>query len=90
MTTKSSPVQKLKVQAEKIAALLKDADRGAPMSIGHAKKIAAARNNPTFKTGVVMDDKVLTIEMSWELIRETDEAALVEYIVLQMQEAVVQ
>lgn len=75
MTTKNSPVKALKAQAAKIAAHLKGNENG-----------AASRVKPTFKAGVVMDDKVITIEMTWNLIRATEEAALAEYILGLMQE----
>lgn len=87
MTTKSSPIQVLKAQADKIAAMLKAAERGEKIDVRFAAKIEAARTKPTFKAGVVMDDKVIVLEMPWTLINATSEAALSQYIVDQMQEA---
>lgn len=36
------------------------------------------------KFGVVMDDKVITLEIAWDTIRATSEAGLAEYIMKQM------
>lgn len=36
---------------------------------------------------MVMDDKVLEVEMSWATIKATSEAGISEYIVRQMREA---
>lgn len=87
MTTKHSPLRQLRAQADKIAAMLKAAERGEKIDVRFAQKIDEARAKPAFKAGIVMDDKVLTIEMPWTLIRDTSEAALAQYIVDQMREA---
>ena len=77
MTTKSLPRSQLKAQADKIAKALKN-----PLT----PQMRAARQKPNFKAGIVMDDKVLTLEMPWSLVDSTEEAALSEYIVGLMQE----
>lgn len=77
MTTKNSPYAKLKAQADKIAAILKH-----PKARSQSKRPDA----PTVNVGIVMDDKVIRIDMAWTLIAETEEAALAEYIMRQMQE----
>jgi hypothetical protein len=77
MTTKASPYRVLKAQADKIASALKAP--GARARSKHPLK-------ETVKVGIVMDDKVITLEMSWGLIAETTEPALAEYIVDQMRE----
>lgn len=87
MTTKHSPLSALKAQAEKIAAVLKAAERGEKIDIRFAEKIEAARAKECFKIGIVMDDKVITIEMPWATIRDTSERGISEYIVRQMKEA---
>jgi hypothetical protein len=87
MTTKSSPIQQLRAQADKIAATLKTAERGGKVDARFAEKIAAARANPTFKVGVVMDDKVFTLELPWTKIAETTERELSRFILNLMQEA---
>lgn len=79
MTTKNSPPRTLKAQADRIAAVLKQAEKG--------NRIPRQTNAPSVVFGVVMDDKVLKVTMLWSLIAETDEAALSEYILGQMSEA---
>ena len=88
MTTSRSPLRVLKVQADKIAATIKAAERGEKIAdVRFAEKIEAARSKESFKTGIVMDDKLITIEMTWALIRATSEAGLSEYILKQMRGA---
>jgi hypothetical protein len=87
MTTKSSSLKALKAQADKIASVLKAAERGESVDTRFAEKIAAARNKESFKFGVVMDDKIVSVEMPWATVRETDEAGLSEWIVRQMRES---
>ena len=87
MTTRHSPLSQLKAQADKIAMTIKAAERGEKVAVRFAEKIEAARAKESFKVGIVMDDKVITIEMPWATIRETSEAGLSEYIVRQMREA---
>lgn len=86
MTTKHSPLSALKAQADKIAATLKAAERGEKIDGQFAEKIAAARKQDSFKVGIVMDDKVITIDMPWATIRSTGEVGLSEYILRQMRE----
>ena len=52
-----------------------------------AGKIEAARGKNSFKVGIVMDDKIITIEMPWTTIRSANETGLAEYILNQMREA---
>lgn len=87
MTTKNSPIHVLKAQADKIAATLKAAERGDKIDVRFAEKITEARARGFFKVGVVMDDKVITIDMPWATIRDTDQAGIAEYILGQMREA---
>lgn len=86
MTTKHSPLSALKAQADKIAAMIKAAERGEQIDARFAEKLAAARAKESFKVGIVMDDKVITIEMPWSTIRDTNECGLAEYILKQMRE----
>jgi len=86
MTTKHSPLSALKAQADKIATTLKAAERGHKVDARFAEKINAARANPSLKVGIVMDDKVITIDLPWSVIRTTSLAELSEYIVKQMRE----
>lgn len=87
MTTKHSPLSKLKAQADQIAARLKAFERGEPIDIRFAEKLEAARAKDSFKVGIVMDDKIITIEMPWATMRGTNEVGLAEYILNQMREA---
>lgn len=86
MTTKHSPLRVLKAQAEKIAETLKRAERGEKIDVRFAEKIDAARSKDSFKVGIVMDDKVITIEIPWATIRSTSEVGMAEYILNQMRE----
>lgn len=87
MSTAQSPRRVLKAQADKIAGSLKAAESGKSIANDPSGKIAAARSRPTVTFGVVMDDKVLKIEMAWTTIHHTTEAGIAEYILGQMQEA---
>lgn len=85
MTTSHSPLSALKAQADKIASTLKAAERGEKIHPVVAAKLAAARGKESIKIGVAMDDKLITINISWAKIRDADEAGLSEWIVQQMQ-----
>lgn len=87
MTTSQSPLSVLKAQADAIAKTIKSAERGEKVDVRFAEKIEAARDKESFKVGIVMDDKVITIEMPWATIRKTSEVGLAEYILRQMREA---
>jgi hypothetical protein len=87
MTTKHSPLIELKAQANRIAATLKAAERGDRIDVRFAQKIAEARAKESFNVAVVMDDKVITIDMPWATIRSTPEAGLAEWILDQMRQA---
>lgn len=87
MTTAQSPLRVLKAQADKIAATLKAAERGEKIDVRFAEKIEAARATDKLTVGVVMDDKLIKIEMPWATIKETSEVGLAEYILNQMRES---
>lgn len=87
MTTKHSSPSVLRAQADKIAATLRAAERGEKIDAWSADKIAEARGKEWFKIGIVMDDKVITIDMPWSLIRGSTESGIAEYILKQMSEA---
>lgn len=87
MTTRHSPIAALKKQADAMAAMIKKAERGERVDVRFAEKVAAARRGPTFKVGIVMDDKVITLDLPWTTISTTSEVGLSEYIVQQMREA---
>ncbi|TXH45615.1 MAG: hypothetical protein E6Q97_31185 [Desulfurellales bacterium] len=80
MTTKNSPLRQLKAQADAIAASIKAVERGdLPAKPGSEDK-------PSLKFGVVMDDKVITIEIGRAAIKASSEAGLSEYILRLMRE----
>lgn len=87
MTTAHSPLRVLKAQADNIAKIVKAVERGENPIEDRGGKIAAARNRKSVKFGVVMDDKVLSIEMPWTTIRDTSEVGIAEYILNHMREA---
>jgi hypothetical protein len=86
MTTSHSPLRALKAQADKIAAMLKAVDRGENIYVRYAEKIEAMRGKESIKFSVIMDDndKVVTVDMPWAILRETNEVGLAEYILKQM------
>lgn len=87
MTTKDSPLEDLKAQADNIATMLKNAEAGVfPQHIPNIKKVMEARSNPTIKVGIVMDDKVLAPELEWATIRGMSHHELSRWIVRQMRE----
>ena len=86
MTTKNSPLRVLKQQSDTIASVLKAVERGEKVGGPFAAKVEAARSLPSFKVGIAMDDKFITLEIAWETIRETSQVGLAEYILNQMKE----
>jgi len=84
MTTSASPLAKIKEQADKIAAIMKAVSRGEKVAADPAGKIAASIAKGVVKFGIVMDDKVITVEMPWQTIREENEAGISEWIVAYM------
>lgn len=87
MTTARSPLSQLKAQADKIAAMLKAFERGETIDVRFAEKIAAARDKESITFAVVMDDKVLKIEMPWRKVRGISEVGIAEWILRHMREA---
>jgi len=87
MTTARSPLRVLKSQADNIAKIVKAIERGENPTEDRGGKLAAARNRDSVKFGVVMDDKILTIDMPWVTIRETSEVGIAEYILKHMRES---
>lgn len=86
MTTARSPLPVLKAQADKIAVQLKAASEGKQIAHDPAGKIAAALATESVKFAVVMDDKILKIEMPWATIRTTTEAGIADFILDRMRE----
>jgi hypothetical protein len=86
MTTAHSPLRVLRNQADRMAMMLKAAERGEHIP-GDNGKLAAARAKDSVKFVVAMDDKWISIDMPWSTIRETSECGISEYILNQMREA---
>ncbi|KAB2937394.1 hypothetical protein [Hyphomicrobium sp.] len=86
MSTARSPLRKLKAEADNIAARLKALARGEVDVSDPAGKVAAARAKESITFGVVMDDKILKIEMPWATIRELSEAGISAWILKHMRE----
>lgn len=87
MTTAKSPLHVLKAQADKMAKQLKSLESGSPAINDPAGKIVAAKKRESITFALVMDDKMLKVEMKWETIRDTTEAGLAEYLLKHMREA---
>lgn len=87
MTTAKSPLRTLEAQAKKIASIMKAAERGEKIDVRFAHKLAEARDKPSVKIGIFMDDKIVTIELPWTTIREENEAGLSDFIVDQMRKS---
>lgn len=91
MTTKNSPIKKLQTQADEIARIVKElvSKKENGDFIHDAKtraKLDEAKLRGSFKTGVVMDDKVLTIEIPWETVLSSSVKALSALVLVQMRE----
>ena len=84
MSTAQSPTWKLKAEADKMAKIIKSVERGEKVAADPAGKMAAALARGSVKFGIVMDDKIITIDMPTATIRETDEAGISEWIVEHM------
>lgn len=80
MTTSQSPLRVLRSQANSIARLIKQAERGEVIDPGFAAKIADAKARGVFKVGIVMDDKTVILELGWPAIAEASEVATAEMI----------
>lgn len=85
MTTSRSPLRAIRLQANLIAARVKAAERGRNIAPDPAGKLEAARTRESITFAVVMDDKILKIEMPWATIRECSESEIADYLVTQMQ-----
>jgi hypothetical protein len=87
MTTAQSPLNYLKRQADAIAKSLKAIERGEMVASDPAGKLAAARERDGLSIALVMDDKVLKIDLAWAKIKDTSEAGISEFIVKHMRES---
>lgn len=80
MSNKDSPLRKLTAEANRIAAYIKAVGRGdIPAKPGSETKDG-------LKFGIVMDDKIITIELTRAKIEEYSEGAISTMIVKLMRE----
>lgn len=86
MTTKNSPVAKLRRQAEQIARTLKEIESTGFSKYDVGGKIASARLRDSVKFAVAMDDKVLSIGILWSTVRGMSEHAIAEWVLKYMRE----
>lgn len=86
MTTKNSPTAVLRAQAEEIARLIKEAERGNPVAPEFKRRFEEARRRDEFKAGVVMDDKTIILTLPWTVIKAHSRDELCEWILAAMQE----
>jgi len=85
-TAQSSPVI-LRAQADRMAEVLKAAERREVIRrLPYIQRLVDARDKPTVTFAVAMDDKILKIEMAWETIRDTTKEGLAEFILGKMRE----
>lgn len=75
MTTKDSPPERLQAQADRIAHTLKYLEKNRPVG-----------TKTGIKYGVAMDDKVITVEMTWVQIQQRGTEALAAHIYKLMRE----
>jgi hypothetical protein len=87
MTTARSPLRVLKAQADQIAAKLKRIADGHNDAADPFGRLDAARTRDSITFGVVMDDKLLQIEMRWSAIRKSSKEEIAEYILKHMRES---
>lgn len=87
MSTKHSPLRKLQKEADGIAKNLKSLSRGENTTFDPKGKIQSALKTDQIRFGVVMDDKVLDITMTWATIRELSETMIASLILDHMRES---
>lgn len=80
MSTGNSPLSKLKREAENMARILKMADRGERIAKDPLGKIAASKASGVFAIGLMIDDKVVRVDIPWRTIHSFSEVALAEWI----------
>jgi len=87
MSTSQSPRRKLKAEASKMARILKDVAAGKSVVEDVGGKLAASLARGTAKVAIMMDDKIIAIEMEWDAVRATGQIALAEVIFKKMRGA---
>lgn len=87
MTTAKSPPEKLRAQAHHIAETLKRSAIGEKVADDPAGKIPASKERGSLKAAIVMDDKIINIDVPWATIEAASIPELCEFIFEQMSEA---
>lgn len=70
-----------------MARILKDVAAGKSVVEDKGGKLAASLASGRVKAAVVMDDKVIAIEMEWAIVRATSQLALAELLFKNMRGA---
>jgi hypothetical protein len=86
MTTRDSPTERLRAQAERMVRVLKRVERGEQVAGDNGISMAKARKLSTIKMGIAMDDGVRSLILSWTDIRDMHREQLVEFIVTKMRD----
>jgi len=90
MTTKHSSPLVLQGQADAIANIIKRAERGDKLPTNMraiAGRVQAARESKnSLKVAVLMDDKNIILEMPWDVVAESSEAGLAQFVLKAMME----
>jgi hypothetical protein len=84
MSTSQSPDHILRAQAHRIADSLKRAERGEKVANDPAGRIAASRAKGVIDFAIVMDDKIVKIEVPWATIEALTMPLLCDFIYDQM------
>jgi hypothetical protein len=87
VTTAKSPPSELRAQAHKIADSLKRAAAGEKIANDPQGRIEASKARGYIDFAIVMDDKILKIEVPWQTIRDLALPLLCDFIFDQMSEA---
>ena len=87
MTTAKSPLPVLRAQADRMARILKAVERGDQVPEDKSGKLAASRKSDHVKFAIAMDDKLLSVQMNWDVIATTSEAGISEFILDRMRES---
>lgn len=87
MTTAKSPPQQIRAQAHKIAETLKRAAAGERIANDPLGKIEASKARGYVDFAIVMDDKIVKIQVPWGTIEALELPLLCDFIFDQMSEA---
>lgn len=90
MTTKHSPLSKLRKQADTMAMVLKMVERGdkVPVKLDPQGKLAhARRTSPDIVFAIVVDYKIMKVTMGWQTIATMTERGISEFLLKQMRES---